>query len=89
MITVSVVIDNRGRSTGGTTYYRKEVAWPTVPRVGDRVLLAGEDSGWGEKVRTVWFDASNGNVAVELDRCVDIHGEQLDALLLSSGWNTL
>lgn len=60
LIKLSVEVDHR--------YFEREVTWPAIPRVDDLVLLTGADSGWGESVSRVWWDATDGKVTVEFRR---------------------
>ena len=67
-------------------FYEREVDWPAVPRVGELVLLVGEDSGWSEPVKRVWWDVLDTAPTVELGTVNDVHDEDLRGELRKAGW---
>ena len=85
LITVNVVpCDEEHADTATLPIHERKVAWPFLPRVGDRVLLDG--SGRSKQVEKVWFDAVTEEITVDLGRAVDWHSEGLEQTLYRSGW---
>jgi hypothetical protein len=66
--------------------YERESRLTVPPPMDAQVLVAGEDSGWSETVKRVWFDVITGKISVELDDVVDSQGEGLALTLVDAGW---
>lgn len=66
--------------------YERESTFVVPPLVGAQVLVAGQENGWSEEVKRVWFDVVPGITTVELRDVVDSHDEGLGQCLLGAGW---